>query len=1470
MSSGFSTRSPNIQEKPLLLNESNVLNNEIKPNNINIDDMSEENYENKIKMEENINEIKNEININLDNKKKNRKERMFTPMKISGKINNQESPIIIDTGASISVIDHEFYKELNSKLPISKIEKVITDAQGNKLNVVGKVMLFLSIGMTKFKVKLYVINNLSNSVIIGNDYLQKWGITIDYKQGFIWTDKRSFFKFNVEEDYSTCGELIYTIEDLKIPPRSNMFINGFIKCHPSGRFANTTDEIIIEQLDRDNKQYLITRSLCKTTINPIINIVNFLETPLFVKKGTPIAVINSNPNDKIMNINLNDKNENNNISNKVEYNINSEINDDQKLKLRALLDEFADVFDENISSEYTTLGEHSINTRDALPTKVIYNRNSYTENDVIKKEIENMLKLNIIRPSKSEWTAPVVLVKKKDGSIRFCVDFRKLNDATQKEIYPLPRINDTIDSLTGMKYFTTLDFISGYWQINIKESDRHKTAFNTKFGSYEFNRMPFGLSNAPYTFQRIMDIMLTGFKWINCLVYLDDIIIFSTTFDQHLTDIASILNVIRNAKLKLKSKKCQFGFNRINYLGHVISDKGIEIDNNKIKSINRIKRLYSVKEVKSFLGLASYYRRFIKDFSVIAYPLNVLTSKDNLKFNWNKSAQDALDELKLKLCTTPILSYPDFRREFIIQTDACKYGFGAVLSQNIDGLEHVISYFSRTTSKQERNYDSREAECAAIIAGVKHFRSYLFGVKFKIITDHQALKYLQTSKHLSSKFTRWSLFLQDYDFEIIYREARKHKNADALSRLTFDKIEKIESEINYLNDKLHIIESNSQMVDQIVNNDNNDNDDMENLLKKDIKQLQNSDPFIKQYIDYIKYKILSDDQTNNINIITNCNFMIIENDLLYHLYHPSKNKKKRNYLRKRLVVPNVLITTILDYYHDYELAGHLGFEKTYLKIRDRYYWNNMYNDIKNYVNSCDVCSSFNNRYLNEQELQIIKSEYPWQVLVMDFEGPLPLTQSSNKYLLIITDHFTNYIEAFPVDEITSKVTAKILFNNIFCKYGSPEKIISDRGTHFTANVIVDLCQMMKTQKEYSSSYHPQTNGKVERFNRTILSMLAKYCGEYNDRWDVFINQLVFAYNTSKNSSTGESPYCMLFGREAKTPMDVITQSNNITIDITDEYVINLKENLAKIWKIANINREVHCSYNIKYHNENKTRKEKITKYKVGMKVLIFFPQIPIDKNRKFYSKWKGPYEIIKLEGLNCEARNCLNEDEITFAHLSRLKPYYDPVDFTIKNNNINIDCDKKTINESDSDNNGVDDNNDNINNNDDENLRDKNINQSEDKNDDIEDDSLDKKDNKIENDEVKGINNNDDKVDNKEVQNVKDNPRTSTRTKKPNKFLQDFVMEKNNNKNRNNNDQRINNNNDQRNKKNKNIKLNSKNKHIEGKDYEVETILRMKIEDGKKFYFVKFKGYTNRYNLWLPEENLNCTELLYKFERTQI
>lgn len=417
--------------------------------------------------------------------------------------------------------------------------------------------------------------------------------------------------------------------------------------------------------------------------------------------------------------------------------------------------------------------EHQINTGNALPIRQRPRRLPLAQQEEVEQMIQTMKKEDIIEESSSPWSSPVVLIPKKDGTKRFCVDYRMLNSVTKKDSYPLPRIDDTLDVLSGSAWFSTLDLKSGYWQVGLAKEAKEKTAFSTGSGLWQFKVLPFGLCNAPATFERLMERVLKGILFKTCLVYLDDIIVFGPSFDEHLARLKEVLIRLEQANLLLNPKKCQLFQSRVEYLGHIVSSAGIETDPKKIDAVMTWPRPSNKREVRSFLGLCTYYRRFVRNFADIACNLHVLTEK-NRQFQWTSENEATFQELKTRLCEAPVLAYPIPGELFILDTDASNDGIGGVLSQRVNQEEQVLAYYSRKFNKAERNYCVTRRELLSMVETMKHYSKYLVGQKFVVRTDHAALKWLTNFRNPEGQIARWLERLQSFEFSIEHRKGIKH------------------------------------------------------------------------------------------------------------------------------------------------------------------------------------------------------------------------------------------------------------------------------------------------------------------------------------------------------------------------------------------------------------------------------------------------------------------------------------------------------------------------------------------------------------------------------------------------------------------------------------------------------------------------------------------------------------------------
>lgn len=756
---------------------------------------------------------------------------------------------------------------------------------------------------------------------------------------------------------------------------------------------------------------------------------------------------------------------------------------------------------------YTHLVKHRIVTK-AEPIKQRYYPVSPVVQKSINEELDNLLKNGIVEPSNSPWASPIILVRKKDNSYRFCVDYRRLNKVTEKDAYPLPRITSTLDKLRDARYLSTLDIKSAFHQIPLEENSKKYTAFTVpNRGLYQFKRLPFGLSNSPATWQRFIDGVLSNDLEPYVFVYLDDIVIVTQDFDQHIAILREVFSRLRSAGLTVSRDKCVFCKPELKFLGYVIDRNGLHVDNDKVSAILNIPTPSNVSEVRRIIGMMSWYRRFIPNFSTITAPLTHLVKK-NVKFIWTNDCENSLRLLKEALVSAPILCCPDYNLPFVIQCDCSGYGIGAVLTQPHPDGERVVAYVSRSLNKHERNYSVTERECLAVLDSITKLRAYIEGVKFTVITDHHSLIWLSNLKDPRGRLSRWAVALQQYDFEIIHRRGKEHVVPDCLSR-SVPAVNAVE---------------NVNRAD-ITSNDNW----YDNLMRRVLK-------------DPVKYSCWR-----------------VENNRLYKYVtckYPDLSEPNIDCWKE--VVPKSERVKLISSAHDLITSGHLGVYKSYNKLCNRYYWPKMRSDVANYVRKCRVCAR--HKVVQKEPTGFMVGRpyvnQPWELISADLVGPLPKSNHGYIYILVVVDYFSKFPLFFPLRRATAPHIVKAIEDHIFMQYGVPSSIIVDNGVQFRSREFTKLMSSYNVKIRFTANYHPQAN-PTERMNRVLKTVLSSFIEDNQRVWDSLLPKVGCAIRSAKHEVTGNTPYFINFGRE----MILDGEQNKYQDDLNTDIRVN-RENVV--------------------------------------------------------------------------------------------------------------------------------------------------------------------------------------------------------------------------------------------------------------------------------------------------------------------
>lgn len=962
---------------------------------------------------------------------------------------------------------------------------------------------------------------------------------------------------------------------------------------------------------------------------------------------------------------------------------------DERQVIAKLLNEYSDVFasgDQDMG--LTDLVKHSIEVEPgARPIKQAPRRLGPEKEAEVDKQIQQLTHQGIIEPATGAWSSPVVLVKKKDGSWRFCVDYRRLNAVTVHDAHPLPRIDESLDALAGSQYFSTLDLMSGYWQVPLDEDARDKAAFCTRGGLWRWKVLPFGLTAAPATFQRLMERVMHGLHWKSLLLYLDDVIVIGKDFQDQYEHLKEVLTRLRSAGLKLKPSKCHLFQTEVRYLGHVVSKQGVATDPEKTTAIADWPIPRNVSELRGFLGTVGYYRQYVNNFASKSRPLTKLTGKHE-KFQWTIECQNAFDVLKQSLLTAPVLGYPDAALEYILDTDASLEGVRAVLSQVQAGHERVISYYSRALSPAERNYCVTRRELLAVVKAVIHFRPYLYGREFRVRTDHASLLWLCRRTTPSAQIARWIEILSEFNFSIEYRAGTKHGNADGLSRRPCqdckqcDRVSRLnggpsmEQILVELSGKaMHGGNVSTKVTGERLYTQNGNIDccavNSGAVTVCDCREGHEQvcpvapvSPGQPRQLQLEGSQSPSREQSGNIDggnasaalseaqkqpgDVATIYFAVESNQELQqsvvNLGSTELRKLSRMFSLMKIREDGVLIVRILVNHRSREVIicpkemrkevvwethnlSHAGVMRTLRRLRLTWYWPGMTSDVRRMVKSCEICQRAKFGGLHQPVLQgPLWVGRPWQKVAIDLVGPLPVTPKGNKWILVLTDHFTRWQDAIALPDATAPMVAEALDHRVFCYFGLPEELHSDRGAQFEGDLMTELCALWRIVKTRTTAYHPQSNGVVERGNRTLgdalRSMLLQYAME-QDSWDYLLPHIMRAFRATPHTRTDETANYLMLGRECRLPDQLLEGTHSLQLTTRTRYALELKERLDSAHDL------------LRSHQSLPPRSAELEDellFKQGDLVLVERKHKKKGVNPKLESKFEGPFTISKAYG----------------------------------------------------------------------------------------------------------------------------------------------------------------------------------------------------------------------------------------------
>ena len=1141
---------------------------------------------------------------------------------LSLRIRRRNVKCLLDTGSEVCLFPAR-YAGASSSEPSGQH---LAAANGTEIKIIGKVMIEAVLSGQKLIIEGYASPHV-DEIILGLGFLKAHGVLWDFTTGSITMYGKSF-KLLDRDMQGVCRRVILE-EAVEIPPRSEIVLPAYVRykgaVHTNGEWATVPKQLA--------PHLHVARTLLPArALNIPVRLINTGDQKIALSEGTELATVEevevrSPPVEDVMNENrVKEK-----LIEEMMEKIDEIVSDKDKQEMERLLYEYSDAFSfSDADIGHATACKHNIDVAEAPPARQRLRRQPPAHQAAVDKHVQSMLEQGIIEPAQSPWAANLVMVLKKTGEYRCCVDYRALNNVTKKDAYCLPRIDACLDAMAGSAWFSTFDLRSSYYQVELEQASKEKTAFICRGGQYQYVRMPMGLCNSGATFQRLVDITLTGLSYDICMVYIDDVIVYSRTLGEQFERLRLVLARLIQAGLKIKTSKTFLLQKSVSFLGHLVSGDGVRAHLEKTEQILNWGRPTCTKDVRAFIGLTSYYRRFVNQYAQVVSPLTALLGK-NKPFNWSEECESAFTTLKRALANPPLLAMPVQGQQYILDCDASDFAIAGVLSQVQDGETRVIAYASRKLSQRERNYCVTRRELLAVVNYIKYFRAYLLGADppVKVRTDHAALTWLRNIPEPVGQQARWLETMQEYNFTIEHRAGRSHGNADGMSRDPCHNARCCPSQ------EIAMETEPPARIGVIRRKEIRALGSEFTGRKEQIKEAQSRDSNISPILDLIAANApkpswdWAQPRAEEAKALWHQWDRLANTEgVLVRVFEEADGTTSW----PQIIMPKEIRAEFLRDAHTGVGGGHLGRHRTELAVRARAYWPGWHEDIRRALRTCNECAQYHRgQPARSTHLSPIVCGEPWELLSLDITGPHPASAQGHCYILTMQDNFTKWAEAFAIRRHTAPIVAHILFHQVIMRFGCPRRILSDRGPEFEGEIMAELCTLMQIDKVRSTPFHPQSNGMLERFHRTLNSMLGKVVEENQRDWHEHLAPVMAAYRATVHEATGFTPNRLMFGREVTLPVDLVygvpngcSSRESVSVnDCVDKMVYRAQQDFESVRESLHKAAEARKKrYDVKVLD--------LPKLEPGQLVHYFYPRRYSGKSPKWQKMYTGPYTVVRV------------------------------------------------------------------------------------------------------------------------------------------------------------------------------------------------------------------------------------------------